>query len=201
MDLLSYGTALVLIAAAPGPVVTILLARTLSGDVRGAVAFATGVVVGKLVIMVALAGGLILWLQDSDGVLAAMKSLGVIYLGWMALRLWHGIEAGACEIRANSPARGAADMAAGLATSLSSPFSLLLFLSMIPVVSRGTHGTGVPFLMLAAVTAAASGAVFAGYILSARLLQETLNRPHLSRSLHRSMAALLGCSTIWLAFG
>ena len=58
MDLLSYGVTLALVSAAPGPVVTILVLRALSGEVRGAMLLTAGIAAGQVAALIAVASGL-----------------------------------------------------------------------------------------------------------------------------------------------
>ena len=112
MDHLSYGLTLALVSAAPGPVVTILVLRGLSGEVRSAMLLTIGIALGHVAALVAVAGGLGLWFGGAAPAFVAAKVLGVGYLVWIAVRLWR--EAGkSCASRAWSGF--ATEVGAGLA--------------------------------------------------------------------------------------
>lgn len=198
MDLLSYATALVLVAAAPGPVVAILLARALAGQQRAAACFAAGVILGKLVTLAAVAGGLVLWLGQPARTLLAAKLILACYLLTIVLQLWNRAEAPGTASTPTHGASGRRDLAAGVAAGIASPLSLLFFVTLFPGDVPAGDGGWRTILAAAAVTAAAPGLVFGAYVLLACRLQRWLDKPRHGRLLHRAMALMIGGTAAWM---
>ncbi|MGL6211168.1 MAG: LysE family transporter, partial [Paracoccaceae bacterium] len=83
--LLPYFVALTALAAAPGPLMAMLVARALGRDSGGAAAFAAGLCAGDVLAMCAVAVGVGVWAQDRPELLSVVKYLGVAYLLWVAV--------------------------------------------------------------------------------------------------------------------
>ncbi|SCX86223.1 LysE family translocator [Paracoccus tibetensis] len=196
MQLLTYALALGLVAAAPGPVVAILMARALSGHRRGAACFAGGVILGKLATLAAVTSGLVLWLGLPGAPLLAAKIIFVGYLVTVVLQMWNTAPIPVtAERHPRRSASEAGDVAAGFAAGVASPLSLLFFVTLLPAGLHGGNGGWPTILGAAAVTAVAPGLVFGAYILLACRLQRLLRRPRHVRLVHRAMAVLIGGTT------
>lgn len=196
MQLLTYALALGLVAAAPGPVVAILMARALAGRRRAAACFAGGVILGMLAILAVVMSGLVLWLDPASRLLLAAKVVFIVYLGIVVLQMWTTVELSVpAGPLLRSRASEAGDVAAGFAAGIGSPLCLLFFLTLVPV-GLGQADAGWPTILgAAAITALAPGLVFGGYILLACRLQRLLRRPRHVRLVHRAMAVLIGATT------
>ena len=202
MEILPYATALIMIAAAPGPIVAILLARSLAGQIRGAALFAAGVILGKLVTLAAVMSGLILWLGDPRTIILVAKAMIIAYLGTVVLQLWRRADAGGSAVGpSRHEASWAADLTGGIVAGLASPLSLLFFVALLSVGSTGHPNEGSSLLTVAIVTVAAPGVVFSSYILLASHMHRWLSGTHHGRSVQRAMAALLAGTTIWVILG
>jgi len=198
VEILSYATALVIVAAAPGPIVAILLARSLAGQQRAAAVFAAGVILGKLATLAAVMSGIILWLGNPQSIILIAKAIVVGYLGTVVLRLWRSVEGGVVRGAWQGETSWAADLAAGIAAGLASPLSLLFFVTLLSAGTIGQQDEWSSVLAIALVTAAAPSVVFGGYVLLACQMQRLLSRADHARLFQRAMAVLLGCTTAWL---
>ena len=91
MDYLAFGPyflALVAYAASPGPLMAVLVARSLGHDWKGATAFAAGLCLGEVIAVIGVVLGIGIWAQTQPELLALAKYLGVAYLLWLALKMW-----------------------------------------------------------------------------------------------------------------
>ncbi|MGZ3218199.1 LysE family translocator [Paracoccus sp. T5] len=201
MEILSYATALALVAAAPGPIVAILLARALAGQQRAAALFAGGVILGKLATLVAVMSGLFLWLGNPLVVILIAKAAVAGYLGVMVLRLWRHADGRLALAVPRGASSWAAELAAGVAAGLASPLSLLFFVTLFSAGSVQQQDGWPPMLIIALVTVVAPGAVFGAYVMLACRMQRLLVRADFTRRFQRVMAVLLGCTTLWLVAG
>ncbi|QBX33935.1 hypothetical protein E4191_03830 [Paracoccus liaowanqingii] len=202
VEILSYATALAVVAAAPGPVVAILLARALAGQRRGAALFAAGVILAKLATLAAVMSGLVLWIGDPRAIILAAKAMVIAYLGTVVLHLWRSAARGGIAVgAAHGAASWGADLTAGIVAGLASPLSLLFFVALLSAGSTGDRIDWSSLLTVAIVTVAAPGAVYGGYVLLACRLQRLLSTTEHARLVQRAMAALLACTTIWMIAG
>jgi threonine/homoserine/homoserine lactone efflux protein len=77
-DFVSYFLALVAISLAPGPVALMLMVRSASNDMRGAMAFRIGFALGGILIISAVCFGLSAWLTAVPEVFEYSKYVFVI---------------------------------------------------------------------------------------------------------------------------
>ncbi len=196
MDLLAFGLALLVVSAMPGPVVTLLTARVLAGDVAGAARFAAGIAAGKVILLSAIVTGVGALLGTDGDVMAVFRALGVVYLAWVSACLWRGAEAELGCVPVQEPGSPLVDLGAGLTASLSSPFLVAFFLTASPSTEPFSQS---PLTALLAITVLASAAAHGVYIaLAASLRHLLVERLHRSR-LQRAMAGTVALAALWLA--
>ncbi len=202
MDHLAYGpyfVALVAYAASPGPLMAVLVARSLGNDWKGATVFAAGLCVGEVIAVVAVVLGIGIWAQTNPEMLAIAKYAGVAYLLWLAARMWNDrSEVASAKLgRAGLLAAGVA----GVALCLGNPATLLMQMLLLPLVAP----TGVTSLdhmaLVVLVTFAAFGIVFFGTIPLARQFQRIIASPRSSSMLNRATAGAIAATSAWILLG
>lgn len=199
MDYLAFGpyfVALVAYAASPGPLMAVLVARSLGNDWKGATAFAAGLCLGEVVAVVAVVLGIGLWAQTNPELLAIAKYAGVAYLFWLAAKMWrdHSKVAAAALGRTGL----ATSTCAGVALCLGNPATLLMQMLLLPLVAP----TGVVSLehmaLVVLVTFAAFGIVFFGTIPLARQFNRIISSPRSSSLLNRATAGAIALTSAWI---
>ena len=95
-----YFAAVVAYTVSPGPMMAVIIARTLGRDSKGAAAIATGFCAGFVIAVLAVALGIGVWAQSRPDILSLGKYFGVAYLLWLAVGMWNG------RSSANSAASG-----------------------------------------------------------------------------------------------
>jgi threonine/homoserine/homoserine lactone efflux protein len=200
MDYLGYGpyfAALVAYAASPGPLMAVLVARSLGNDWKGATAFAAGLCLGEVIAVLAVAFGIGVWAQSNPQLLSLAKYLGIAYLLWLALRMWrdHATSTGA------QPQAGGwlASVVAGVALCLGNPATLLMQMLLLPMVAPAGVASAGHMALVAAVTFAAFGLVFFGTIPLARQLNRVMASPSSTALLSRASAVVIAITSVWLA--
>ena len=91
MDLASiivFATALFIAAATPGPGIAAIVARVLGRGPKGALAFTAGVALGNVVWLTFAVAGLAVLAQTFNWLFLAVKWAGVLYLLFLAWRMW-----------------------------------------------------------------------------------------------------------------
>ena len=199
MDYLAYGpyfAALVAYAASPGPLMAVLIARSLGNDARGATAFAAGLCVGEVVAVIAVAFGIGIWAQTNPHLLSLAKYLGLAYLLWLALKMWRtraGIAA--AELRKTGWLTSAG---AGIALCLGNPATLLMQMLLLPMVApTGVVSVG-HMALVAVVTFSAFGVIFFGTVPLARQLNRIIASPSSAVLLSRVTAVVIALTSVWM---
>jgi len=146
-------TAALLLAAAPGPGMLYVLARSLAGGRREGVLSSLGTFVGGMVHVLAAAAGVSVVLARSAVAFATVKYAGAAYLCFLGVRMilsaWKHREE--LPVEALRPARN--PFWQGIATEVLNPKTALFFLSFIPqFVNRESGHVFAQFIALGAVS-------------------------------------------------
>lgn len=194
--LFAYFAALTALTAAPGPVVAVLVARSVGSDARGAAAFAAGLCLGDVLAVCAIALGVGTLAKTSPEWLAWARYAGVAYLLWLAYRIW-----------TDSPAGGAArtqragllaSISAGLALCLGNPSTALIYMLLLPTIAPGGISTPTELILVLLVTFAAVGVVFFGAVLMARQLKRLIVSPGATTIMSRVTAGVIVVTALWM---
>lgn len=192
----AYFVALVAYAASPGPLMAVLVARSLGKDWKGAAAFAAGLSLGEVIAVVAVVLGLGIWAQSKPELLAIAKYLGVVYLLWLALRMWNDrSDIASAHLRKTGCL---ASVCAGVALCLGNPATLLMQMVLLPIVApQGVLDPGQVGLIVV-VTFAAFGVVFFGTIPLARQFNRIISSPGAASGVNRVTAAAIAATSVWI---
>lgn len=191
-----YFVALVAYAVSPGPIMAVLVARSLGNDWQGATVFAAGLCLGEVIAVVAVILGIGIWAQSQPELLMLAKYAGVAYLGWLAVRIWNdraGVSAG--QLR---KAGWLASAGAGLALCLSNPATMLMQMLLLPIVAPG----GIVGLehsgLVVLATFAAFGLVFFGTIPLARQFNRIISSAGSTSMMNRITAGVIAATSVWI---
>lgn len=191
-----YFVALVAYAVSPGPLMAVLVARSLGQDRRGATAFAAGLCFGEVIAVTAVILGIGIWAQNQPELLTLVKYAGVVYLVWLAFKMWNdraGVSAGHL-----GKAGWVASAGAGLALCLSNPATMLMQMLLLPIVAPGGI-VGVEHSGLVVLaTFAAFGLVFFGTIPLARQFSRIISSAGSSSMMNRITAGVIAVTSLWI---
>ncbi len=193
-SLAAYVAALAALTAAPGPLMAVLVARTLAQDARGAIAFATGLCLGDVLAAAAILFGAQGLIHVTPEWLGLLKYAGVAYLIWISAAIWNSSGFGKVEGRRAS---GAGAVGAGMALCLGNPATVMIYLVLLPGLTHENMGLGDQALVLGA-TLAAVGLVFFGTILLARQINRRVLNAASTTLLRRITAAFIVVSSVWI---
>lgn len=199
MDYLAFGpyfAALVAYAASPGPLLAVLVARSLGNDWRGATAFAAGLCVGEVIAVIAVMLGIGMWAQTQPQLLALVKYLGIAYLLWLAAKLW-GSRAGVASTSLRKTGLIAA-ATAGIALCLGNPATLLMQMLLLPIVAPTGMTSFEHAGLVVLVTFLAFGIIFFGTIPLARQFDRVITAPRSSLALSRITAVVIALTSVWM---
>ena len=202
MDNLAFGPyflALVAYAASPGPLMAVLVARSLGNDWKGATVFAAGLCIGEVIAVIAVVLGIGIWAQTQPQLLAMAKYAGVAYLFWLSAKMWSDRSSVSAAKPHAASLLGSA--IAGIVLCLGNPATLLMQLLLLPLVApEGIVGVDHTALVVIA-TFLAFGIVFFGTIPLARQFQRIISSPGSTMRLNRMTAGTIGLTSVWILFG
>lgn len=181
---------------APGPLMAVLIARSVGNDSWGATAFAGGLCVGVVAIASAVALGVSMWAKGSPEILSIAKYVGVSYLLWLAFGMWND----RAKASANKPQRKGfvSAVIAGTVLGAGTPSILLFYMLMFPSVAP-TGVTGFERgLLVVLVTAASAALVFFGTVLLAGQLTKLLAATTSTSNFSRIAAAATALTGVWI---
>ncbi len=187
-DVLAYAIALGVAAGLPGPGITALVARSVSGGVLAGYAMLIGLIVGDLVFLTFAVFGLGLLAQTFSSVFTIIRWVSVAYLMYLAWQFW---TADRQEITTADNSHKTLLMAAvtGLAITLSNPKAIAFYLALLPLVlDLSNISVSVLTTVLAPVAILVLLFVGSVYILGAISVRRALSSAKAQRRLHRTAA-------------
>ena len=191
-----YFVTVVVYAVAPGPLMAVLVVRSIGSDFRGAGGFAAGLCAGMVMVAGAVAFGVGVWAKSSPELLLLIKYFGVAYLLWLAAGTWNS-RGGDTQSTAQTGGMFASAFA-GIALCVGNPTTLLMYLLMVPIIAPAGVAGFEQMVLVVLVTLAAVGGVFFGTILLARQLNRIIAKPASSTLFNRITAATMALTSAWI---
>ncbi|WKV52724.1 LysE family translocator [Dickeya fangzhongdai] len=191
-QILAYITALGLAAAIPGPGMTALVARSVSGGAITGFTMLAGLIIGDLIYLSFAVFGLAV-VAHSYGALFTLISWGAaVYLGWLSWQFWsHNPQAIAIDQRISRRELASAWFS-GLTITLGNPKTIAFYLALLPlVITLDTVSLQTWALMLVPLTISVLLAVGAVFILGALRIRHFLASTRAQLWLFRSAAMIM----------
>jgi threonine/homoserine/homoserine lactone efflux protein len=197
--LLIFAATLFVAAASPGPGIAAIVARVLGRGLHGAVAFTAGLAVGDVVWLTVAVLGLAAIANTFHLVFQVIKYVGVIYLLYLAYRLWtQAVEARevVAETSTDKPVRL---FMAGLAVTMGNPKVMVFYLALLPSLIDLQAVTLVGWLELSLVTLSVLAVVFGSYVLLAARTRALFTSPRAIRMVNRGTGAVMASAAVAIA--
>jgi threonine/homoserine/homoserine lactone efflux protein len=187
---LALAAAVFVLGVTPGPGVFAGVARALASGLGPAVAFATGMVVGDIVLLLLVVFGLAAVAETMGELFLFVKIAGGAYLVWLGVKLWRAepIPAGAGVETERGFWRNSLG---GFALTLGNPKAILFYAAFLPsfLDLAGLDASGI--LITVAVVASVLFVVMMGYMLAAARARRLFQSARSMRRLNRGAGALL----------
>lgn len=198
-DIASYFTTLIAITLAPGPVALVLVVRSASKDILGALGFGVGFALGGLLIISAVCFGLGTWLTAVPEAFEYGKYVMMAYILWLAYGIWRGgfDLTGECDTK-RLPILSS--LGAGGLTCFISPYMVILFPLVLTGLMDITAIELPQFLILAVITFATLLAGSGLIIAFAAQISRLAHSPSSMMILNRCLASILVLGGGWMAF-
>jgi len=190
-DVLAYAIALGLAAGLPGPGITALVARSVSGGTLAGYAMLSGLIIGDLIFLTFAVFGLGILAQTFGSVFTIIRWVSVSYLMYLAWQFW---TAERHDISAVDNSQKTLLMAAitGLAITLGNPKAIAFYLALLPLVlDLSNISISVLTMVLAPVAILVLLIVGSIYILGAMSVRRALSTARAQRQLHRTAAVAM----------
>lgn len=196
--LLAYSGALFIAAIIPGPGVTALVARALGSGFRETFFMGLGLIVGDMVYLTAVVLGMALIAQTFTTVFLFVKFAGVLYLGYIAWKLWtSGLLPQ--DIKAQTSKSVSMSFLSGLLVTLGNPKTMLFYVALVPtLVDIAAIGPSEYGLLLIA-TFLVLLTVLLPYIMLAARARTLLKQPKALQALNRVAAGVLAGTAAYIA--
>jgi threonine/homoserine/homoserine lactone efflux protein len=197
--LLIFAATLFVAAASPGPGIAAILARVLGRGMNGAVAFTAGLALGDVVWLTIAVLGLAAVAYAFNGVFLAIKYAGVVYLLYLAYRLWtQPVEARdvVAEASGDRPLRL---FLAGLAVTMGNPKVMVFYLALLPSLIDLQAVTLLGWLELSLVTLGVLTIVFGSYVLLAARTRRLFTSPRAVRMINRGTGTVMASAAVAIA--
>jgi threonine/homoserine/homoserine lactone efflux protein len=197
--LLIFAATLFVAAASPGPGIAAIVARVLGRGLNGAVAFTAGLALGDVVWLTIAILGLAAIAHTFYGVFLAIKYAGVLYLLYLAYRLWTQ-PAEAREVTAEaSNDKPLRLFLAGLAVTMGNPKVMVFYLALLPSLIDLQAVSLLGWLELSLVTLGVLAVVFGSYVLLAARTRALFTSPRAIRMVNRGTGAVMASAAVAIA--
>jgi threonine/homoserine/homoserine lactone efflux protein len=197
--LLTFCAVYALAVATPGPGIAAIIARSLAHGFKGAPAFVAGFIVGDLVWFGIAATGLAALARTAATVFAVIKWAGVVYLLYLAWKLWTAPAERVAVTEGNDRQHGWRAFVASLMLTLANPKAILFFLALLPTVIDLASLNAVRFLEISAAIAIVLPAVLFTYVFLAARARELFTTPKAVRRLNRSSGVAMAGAAVVVA--
>ena len=195
--LLTFCTVYVLAVATPGPGIAAVIARSLAHGFKGAPAFVAGFMVGDLVWFAIAATGLAAVAKTAAAVFVAIKWAGVLYLLYLAWKLWTAPAERVAVTEGDDKQHGWRAFIASLMLTLANPKAILFFLALLPTVVDLTTMNALTFIEISLAILILMPLVLFSYVFLAARAREIFTTPSAVRKLNRgSGLAMAGAAVV-----
>jgi threonine/homoserine/homoserine lactone efflux protein len=190
-----------LAVATPGPGIAAIVARCVTGGIRGAPAFIAGFMIGDIVWLVIAAMGLATLARNAHVVFAIVKYLGAAYLLYIAYRLWSAPLA-AVAADGDPERRSGGNLQTflgGLSLTLGNPKVMVFFLAILPTFVNLAALTLAGLMEIVAVILLVQPLVLGSYAIAAARAQRFFRNPRALRMLNRSSGSIMAGAAVAIA--
>lgn len=191
-QILSYIAALGLAAAIPGPGMTALVARSVSGGAVTGFTMLTGLILGDLIYLSVAVFGLAVIANNYSSLFTLINWAASLYLCWLAWQFWR-YQPQAVDIDQRATRKELASAwFSGLTITLGNPKTIAFYLAILPlVISLDNVSLQMWGMMLVPLTIFVLLSVGAVFILAALKIRHFLTSAEAQRLLFRSTGLIM----------
>lgn len=128
----AYCLAVVILLLIPGPVVTLVVANSLSHGSRSGLATVGGASIGNAILLGATAVGLIAFFRLMSEVFEIIRWAGAAYLIWLGIKAWRSHEAQEAAIAPVAARSSRAVFLQGFLIAITNPKAIFFYVAFLP---------------------------------------------------------------------
>jgi homoserine/homoserine lactone efflux protein len=129
---LAYCFAVAILVLIPGPIVTLVVANSLSHGSRSGLATVAGASVGNAILLGATAVGLVAFFALLSEIFQVVRWLGALYLIWLGVKSWRA-RAGQAQAIVPAAGRSSRDLfLQGFLIALTNPKAIVFYIAFLP---------------------------------------------------------------------
>jgi threonine/homoserine/homoserine lactone efflux protein len=196
---LAYCLAVAILVLLPGPVVTLVVANSLSQGSRAGLAVVAGASIGNAILLVGTAIGLLAFFAWLSDVFAVVRWGGALYLIWLGIKAWRSQGAPALAGAQAPPRTLRSVFFQGFLVALTNPKAIVFYIAFLPQFIDARRSPGPQLLAMTATMIVMALASDSAYALLASRLRSWFTTPARRRLQGRISGALLfgvGCGLL-----
>lgn len=196
--LLIFAGALALAAGSPGPSIAALVARVISRGYQGVAPFIAAMWIGEAIWLALAVFGLSVIAQTFHWAFLAIKYLGLIYLAYLAYKMWTAPVA----VREDELPRADSSFRlflTGLAITLGNPKIMVFYLALLPTIVDLAHVSLMGWGELTLTMFAVLAAIDISYVLLAGRARQFIRSAKAMRLANKCSALAMGGAAIVMA--
>lgn len=193
-----FAAAIFVLAISPGPTAVALMARVISHGSFSVLPFTAALWIGEVFFFTVAVLGLSALLSQFAWALALIKWAGVLYLVFLAYRLWSDAAA-AHGVQPAEPASPVRLFVAGLAVTFTNAKVIAFYLALLPAVVDFAQISFAGWLELTLVLISVLAAIDLGYIAVAEIVRRRLGSLGHTKILNKCSALALAGAAFLIA--
>ncbi len=197
--LIVFATTLAVVSGSPGPSLAALCARVMVRGWREAIPFLAAMWIGELIWLTSALLGMAALAETFHWAFLTIKYLGVVYLAYLAWRMWHAPVAFENRGQPSTRRQRGNIFLAGLSVTLGNPKIMLFYLVLLPSILDLTQVDLGSWIVLGLVTLAVCSLVDLSYVLLATRVRDLMRRPATLRRANRTSALIMGTAAAAIA--
>ena len=148
---LAYCLAVAILVLIPGPVVTLVVANSLSQGSRSGLATVAGASIGNAILLGATAVGLVAFFALMSEIFEVVRWAGALYLIWLGIRAWQVNGGQGLTVTAAAKKRSRTVFVQGFLIAITNPKAIIFYIAFLPQFVDAHLPTG-PQLLAMIVT-------------------------------------------------
>jgi threonine/homoserine/homoserine lactone efflux protein len=191
LNLLTFGAAMFLLAASPGPGVFATIARALSNGFGHAAILVLGIVLGDIIFLLLAIFGLSSMAELLGSFFTFVKYAGGLYLLWLGITIWRS-DANTKQVKGIRELSWKKNFISGLSVTLANPKVIFFYLGFLPTFVDLAKLTTTDILAICGVVIVVLGTVLLSYALLATRASKFVTNKRSRTLLNRCAGGVMG---------
>lgn len=129
---LAYCLAVAILLLMPGPVVTLVVANSLSHGSRSGLATVAGASIGNAILLGATAVGLVAFFAVMSKIFEVVRWVGALYLIWLGIKAWRDHGGGGATLARAAAQSSRTVFLQGFLIAITNPKAIIFYMAFLP---------------------------------------------------------------------